>query len=116
MSGVIKKDVFGKMLEHQVNSTPFAGGAHRKVQYSPHMGQMFVEADTAGRDILLQDNRRLYLQNRCKQSAAHIPMRIPEMDWIELLRKNPHLKTCDQQEKDKFYEKLYRDHPEYRIG
>jgi hypothetical protein len=80
---------------------------------------MYLEEHDADRLAILRDNRRLYLENKGKARkdlAGGVPLRIPQSDYAEIYRKNPHLHHCDMKTRSEFFTKLYRDHPEYRIG
>jgi hypothetical protein len=116
---VIKRDVFGQILENQVNSSPCEGGVIRKARYSPHQGRMELVTEQANRMAILRENAELYKQNKGgfrRDMAGGVPLRIPEMDYNELYENNPWLNHCDKETKAKFFMKLYREHPEYRIG
>lgn len=118
---VIKKDVFGQILENQVNSSPCEGGVIRKARYSPHQGRMETITEQANRNAILRENAELYKANKGRfkhrrDLAGGVPLRIPTMDYQELYKANPWLNTCDKETKAKFFKKLYREHPEYRIG
>jgi len=118
---VIKKDVFGAILENMVNTRPIEGGVLRKARYSPHQGRMELITEQVGRKAILAENAELYKQRKGdfrarKDMAGGYPMTIPKSDYDELYKANPWLNHCDKETKAKFFMKLYRDHPEYRIG
>lgn len=118
---VIKKDVFGAILENMVNSRPVEGGILRKARYSPHQGRMELITEQADRMAILAENRELYKQRKGnfkhrKETAGGYPMTIPKSDYDEIYKANPWLNNCDKETKAKFFKKLYREHPEYRIG
>jgi hypothetical protein len=118
---VIKKDVFGAILENLVNTSPISGGVHRKARYSPHQGRMEMVTEQVNRLAILGENAELYKANKGrygyrKDLAGGVPLRIPEQDYNELYKDNVWLNHCDRQTKAKFFMKLYREHPEYRIG
>ena len=118
---VIKKDVFGQILEKQVNDSPLAGGVIRKARYSPHQGRMELITQQANRNAILEENKEMYKANKGRYNmrrdlAGGVPLRIPQMDYDEMYNNNPWLRNCDKQTKAKFFMKVYREHPEYRIG
>jgi len=123
MSKSARNDIRGEILAKTVNRMPTAERTV-KATYVPHLGIMVVEKDQAGRLALFRENRLLYEENKVKQSllkrkdlAGGWPMRIPELDLEEIRKKHPESRyDAPVEERVKFFKKLYRDHPEYRIG
>jgi len=118
---LVKKDSFGRILENMVNSRPFEGGVSRKASYCAHEGVLYKQEAQANRNDILRENAILYNQNKRnlrhrKDTAGGVPLRIPQMDYDQLYINNPWLNTCDKETKAKFFKKLYKEHPEYRIG
>ena len=50
------------------------------------------------------------------QTAGGYPMAIPQADYDQIYVDNPWLNNCDRKTKADFFKKLYKTHPEYRIG
>jgi hypothetical protein len=117
----MKKGVYGKILENLVNSRPNEGGVLRKASYCAHEDVLYKHQEDANRSLILQENAELYKQrkgryNERRETAGEFPMSIPPTDYADLYEANPWLKVCDMQTRTKFFKKLYREHPEYRIG
>ena len=116
---ILKADVFGKMAENMVNASPVSGGVHRKASWCAHEKKLLLEIEQADRMAILLDNRRLYNENKGKARndlAGGVPLRIPKYDYYKLYEDNSWLNQATKEEKAKFFKKLYREHPEYRIG
>lgn len=117
----VKKDVFGAILENMVNTRPIEGGVRRKARYCAHEGRMYTEEEQVDREMILRENAEKYKANKGrygerKDMAGDVPLRIPKMDYYQLFQDFPHLNSCSKEERAKFFRKLYREHPEYRIG
>jgi hypothetical protein len=117
----MKRDVFGKIMENVVNTSPISGGVHRTARYSPHQGRMEITTEQVDRLEILAANKVMYEANKGKFNqrkdlAGGVPLRIPKMDYYQLYEDNPWLNHCDKETKAKFFKKLYREHVEYRIG
>ena len=113
----------GKFIAAALNSEPTAE-RRLKAVYVPHLGTLVVERDQAVRRAILEENRLLYEENRIKAQilkrsdfAGGYPMQIPEFDLIQLKKLHPEARNdAPKEDRAKFYKKLYREHPEYRIG
>lgn len=117
----VKKDVFGGILENMVNTRPIEGGVSRKASYCAHEGRLYTETEQADRVQILRENAVMYQENKGRYQhrrdlAGGVPLRIPKMDYYKLYEDNPWLNHCDKETKAKFFQKVYREHPEYRIG
>ena len=116
-------DRSGKFWAHALNSQPTAE-RKTKATYVPHLGTLIVEQDQSVRKQIFEENRKLYNESRLRASilkrpetAGGYPMRIPEIDLQELKKKYPEARAdAPKEERMKFYIKLYKDHPEYRVG
>ena len=121
MEGEVKKDVFGAILENMVNTRPIEGGVRRKASYCAHEGRIYTESEQADRMAILTENAAMYKANKGRFThrrdlAGGVPLRIPKLDYYQLYEDNPWLNHCDKETKAKFFKKLYKEHPEYRIG
>ena len=117
----VKQDSFGRIVENLVNTRPVEGGLHRKASWCAHEGKLYVDRQDAERMAILAENAELYKQRKGdyrnrKESAGGYPMAIPPQDYQEIYDANPWLHTCDKKTKADFFKRLYREHPEYRIG
>ena len=118
---MVKADSFGRIMENLVNSRPEEGGLHRKASWCAHEGKLYVSKEDAERTAILQENAQLYKERKGKftertETAGGYPMAIPPRDYEELYLDNPWLNHCDRKTKADFFKRLYRAHPEYRIG
>ena len=118
---LVKQDSVGRIFENLVNTRPEEGGLSRKASWCAHEGKLYVDRQDAERIAILKENAELYKQrkgrfNERTETAGGYPMAIPPQDYEEIYQANPWLHTCDRITKANFFKKLYRDHPEYRIG
>ena len=117
----VSQDVFGRIVENMVNTRPIEGGLHRKAAWCAHEGRIYVNKEDAERLTVLAQNAELYKQNKGnfkdrKETAGGYPMAIPQADYDQIYVDNPWLNNCDRKTKADFFKKLYKTHPEYRIG
>ena len=120
----MKRDAFGKMaadaLNHQAPDPLYV----QHTRYIPHLGRLVTQTEQANRLQILQENAMLYHENRKrgtllqrKEFAGSYPMRIPELDLVELRKRNPELRLdADKETRRRAMIKLYKAHKEYRIG
>ena len=118
----MKTDEFGKRLAHNLNRLPTEGGRVHKAVYVPHLQRLVVDTQQQARLEILEDNRRLYLErhkryHERRDLAGGYPMRIPEYDLEILKQRYPEARDdAPMEDRNAFFKKLYRKHPEYRIG
>jgi len=104
VSDVVKKDVFGKILENMVNSRPFEAGIRRQASYCAHEGTIYVAHEQANRNEILRNNAKMRKERKAIDGG--VMLTIPEAEYAQLV-KHPEWGNPD------FMRALMKKYPEY---
>ena len=120
-------DIAGEILAKAVNNLPSDGGRSVKATYIPHMAKLVVDVGNVEsmRRQIFKENAELYKENRVREfiksgrpeTGGDVQLRIPEYDLIWIKKNYPEARSeAPREDRRKFYTKLAKRNPEYRIG
>jgi hypothetical protein len=92
-----------------------AGGIRTRVFEQPHEGLTYVERSTANETAILQANAELQKLDQRKMDWGRMVASIPELDFANLMREHPELRSRDRNVRGRAMNKILRAHPEWLV-
>lgn len=105
----MKRDQFGKLLEHVANKLPREGGHGLKVRYQPSEGKIYAQDLDYERQAILQENAELRKLDRGRYTGwTGERLQIPQDDYKALCIKYPVIRYGTKEDRDRFWKRFLK--------